>query len=220
MPVSDRPMTYKEFAAIKSQLVTELQLTPRQWLEILGTNVDSTGNPQNLLSTAGAVTEASAAGISAYTQNTMSHVAYNASDPIFGEITAGTAVQKHQKRIANVLLTSDGAGAVAATAVVPALAGYTCHARLIGVWADSTDAATTFTFAIAAGTILGPAVHVVATTANSVTQFGAAAAGQTGCPVYVRGTIAADDNKALTCAVAGYAATANLWVMLEYWYET
>lgn len=221
MPVSDKPMAYKEFAAIKAQLVTELQLTPREWLQILGTNIDSAGTPQNLLNTSGYVTEASAASTQTNTTYIWAELR-SMIPPTFAspDFTSSTPMGNVQRRIACVLMVTDGSGNCAATTIVPALAGYTGHALIYGLTSTVADAAGTYTWAVAAGTILGPSAFTMQVAAGQFTFFSAAVPNVCGVGLPIRGTVAADDNKAITLAIANGAATSTHWVYVEYWYET
>ena len=200
-------------ATITERRNTLVRRPRREWLDMM--NVSSAGVLGFPGNSAGqlAVTEASAAAIAASALRLQqgTHLYFSGTTNIDAY---------YQRRIFSVDLTSDGAGAIAATTIVPALAGYTGHAQVIGIWANATDAASTWTFACTGGTLLGPATHVIATTASSVTQLGATAAGQTGCPIFIRGTLAADDNKAITVSAAGYAATNTATIFGYYWYET
>ncbi|GAG56155.1 unnamed protein product, partial [marine sediment metagenome] len=105
------------------------------------------------------------------------------------------------KRYFSVPLTEAG-GAIAATVIVPALAGYTSHCEVQGVWAPAgtTDPANTWTFIVTAGTILGADVLAMNLTASRYHNFSAGVAGVYGPSMKLRGdaAAAADDNKTIT----------------------
>ena len=134
----------------------------------------------------------------------------------FGAPAAMTSASstKYVKRIAPLAIALDGAGAGNGT-VVAALASYTGCARLLGVWSPTADAATTFTFAITAGTLVGPTVFGLALVANAVTNF----SGSGGWGLPISGTISTDNNKAMTVAVAGGPASVSIYLLYEQWYE-
>lgn len=182
---------------------------------------DSTGRLRALVDTSGRVTETSAASSNAYLLAT----AYGVNQPTFGDPGAtGAAQLRSHHKWAFVALTEAG-GSIAATEIVPALAGYTSHAEIYGIWcpAGTTDAANTWTFAISGGTLLGPAVWTMNITASLFHWFTAGAANIDGVPFPLRGTAAAaaDDNKAMTVSAAGLAVVGTTYyILLKYWYET
>ncbi|GAH01073.1 unnamed protein product, partial [marine sediment metagenome] len=131
----------------------------QEQFQILLNAMDSLGNLHNIVNASGEVTT-----YDAWTEATRNQVEslrntvrYNKGYPYFGVAPEGVAAM--QLHYFSVPLTEAG-GAIAATTIVPALAGYTGHAAVQGVWAPAgtTDPANVWTFTVAAGTILGPDV--------------------------------------------------------------
>lgn len=141
-----------------------------------------------------------------------------------GATTSDDAAAERHRRFISVPLTEAG-GTIGAHVIVPALAGYTGHALVTGIWcpAGTTDAANTWTFAVAAGTILGPDVFTMNLTALRYHFFTAGVAGVYGQPIALRGTVGAgaDDNKAITIQAADLAIVGiDYYIEGVYWYET
>lgn len=226
-PLLSREVDAAGFAAIMAtKPVTKLVRPVKWWLDHSFVTVDSAGTPHFAVDTSGRFTEASAAQVQTNTASTNILLEHVRSGLYFAQPTAlgsDAAALRGTHAIAVVPLTSDGAGAIAATDIVPALAGYTAHARVKTIWAPSgaTDASSTWTFSIAAGTILGAGPFDMNLTQLRSHWIDAGVAGVSGQGVALRGTIAADDNKAMQVAVNGLVAAVKTYMLeLEYWYET
>lgn len=214
----DKPIPYKTFAAIKSQLVTELQLTPLEWLKLLGPNLDSTGNPQNLLNTSGYVTEASAATISTNAAGAVN--ALRMTHPLMGtrpNFTDQTGCEAREHLVYTVPITIAAGGAVTNVALHATLAGYKFHFKVLGIEMDTTDATTTWWFHTTAGGVscvgcpASPGFSPVALTAATInTQL-------SGC--YMNNGAATGDVTLLDVAGVG-AGAANGFIYIEGWFET
>lgn len=211
MAITDKPMTWKEFQAIKSLLVTELQLRPREWIQLLAGHIDSAGGIQNFLNTSGQVTEASAATISA----NLNYLRYNVLHGRivgFAEDTAqgGTATQF---KLFQTTVTATAGGEIVAVAVgAPALAGYQCCMVITHIWSDQTDGSIALTWTSTGGLTSGLAGTTIATVANTVS------------PDWNQGlgwkATADNDTIDVACA-AGQAGNAqNITFCGYYWYET
>lgn len=174
MAVSDKPMTYEQFQAIKAQVTKELLLTPREWLTLLAPNLDSTGAAQLLLNTSGQVTEASAAGILADTTNieTYTLVApYYLAGPRFTTNSHSTTAhgQAAQFKRLSVTLTATAGGEIVSAAVAPSITGYKTCMVITGFWSDQTDGSINLAWATTSGLTYGPATTNIATTASTFT---------------------------------------------------
>lgn len=192
----------------------------QEQLAIILNAMDSAGNLHNLVNTSGELVVEDMATTKSYANM----IRYPSADlPTFRDWTAD-APRRQQigRRYFSVPLT-EAAGAIAATTIVPALADYTGHCTVQGIWAPAgtTDAANTWTFTVAAGTILGPDVFAMNITASRYHNILAGAAGIYAPPLLIRGTIAADDNKAIQVAAANLAAVGiDYYIDGVYWYET
>lgn len=172
MPISDKPMAYKEFAAIKSQLVTELKLTPREWLSLLAMNIDSAGAIQNLLSTSGAVTEASASSILTWAQLSADNAAAAAHPAFIGSlafVSSHAASQQAIPKRFSVTLTATAGGEITSAAVAASITGYKTCMVVTHFWSDQTDGSINLNWATTSGLSYGPATTNIATTASTVT---------------------------------------------------
>jgi len=144
--------------------------------------------------------------------------------PTFHAFSTDPAVAEMDKsRYFSVPLTEAG-GAIAAADIVPAVAGYTSHCCVNGIWAPAgtTDAANDWTFTVAAGTILGPDVFDMDITAERYHNFSAGVAGVYGPAITLRGTVAAgvDNNKAIQVEAANLANVGiDYYIDGIYWYE-
>ena len=179
--------------------------------------------PRQAVNAAGELTEASAATSMGY-QLLMRNALGALFAPTYEVVDTGTTARMlaATRRRFCVPLPEIG-GAIAATEIVPALAGYTGHAEVQGVWCPTggADPANTWTFVVAAGTIIGPDVYTMNLTAARYHNFSAGVAGIYGPPVPLRGTVAADDNKAIMVEAA-LLANVGLTYYIDgvYWYET
>lgn len=216
MAVSDRPMTYEQFAAIKAQVTKELLLTPREWLTLLAPNLDSAGNAQNLLSTSGQVTEASASSINTHVTNMEYDVTALSDHYGFGNInSAGSSTVRNavQRKRFQTTVTATAGGEIVAVAVgAPALAGYQCCMVITHVYSDQTDGSIALTWTSTGGLDSGLAGTTIATVANTVS------------PDWNQGlawkATADNDTIDVACA-AGQAGNAqNITFCGYYWYET
>lgn len=184
--------------------------------------LDSNANVQNLVNTSGEITEASAANIATYTQLFLYPHAPMLPFADLADASSTVVRGNALPRRFNVALTEAG-GAIAATTIVPALSGYTGHAAVQGVWAPAgtADASNQWTFTVAAGTILGADVFEMVISANRYHNFTVGVTGIYGPPVLMRGTVAADDNKAIQVEAANLANVGTTyWIDGIYWYET
>ena len=152
--------------------------------------------------------------------NVLQYTAQLGSNPITQDPTGiyGGTYSKYARRLGLLKITTAGAGA-GTGALVPAVSDATGVAELLGIWFGASDASNTWTIAVTGGTLVGPGSYIIAGTQYAVTQFGAIAAGGTGFPIPVSGTNGTDDNKEITIAVAGAAATTDHYVIYRYWYE-
>ena len=182
---------------------------------------DNLGRLRPLVNTSGEVTEASGAAIAAESTYLRVLTRYLLAQGYYGEVPLSPMVATQKRRFC-VPLPEVG-GAIAATEIVPALAGYTGHAEVQGVWCPTggADPANTWTFVVAAGTIIGADVYTMNLTAARYHNFTAGVAGVYGPPAPMRGTIAADDNKAIMVEAA-LLANVGLTYYIDgvYWYET
>ena len=163
------------------------------------------------------VTEASGAAIAVSNQNILNTLRGSVVRPLFGpsNFTLAALASAAQPRLVSLALTTDAVGDVAATIVVPALAGYQSCLSLQYVWADDTDPAWDLTVAASAGLIVGPTALVgLASVANEIGPTWQQ--GDYGGLLYQT----ADDNVDITLLLAN---AGNVITYLFYgilWYET
>ena len=183
---------------------------------------DSNGRLQPLLSTSGEVTEASAATIATIASTTEANITKirNTHGPAFISGTgpyvsaATSAAATPTKGV--VAATFDGAGGLAATGLVPALAAYYGVVDSVVWFCDSTDAAVNFTFqdgAAAPVTAFAPTVGIVATQ----TLAGAVVDDIANIPLYTSA-----DNTAINVLNADNSgpAAGEITFIVHYHYET
>lgn len=163
--------------------------------------------------TAGLLTDAN----SLNTTNMVTYAYYKAvadSEPRVGPFnpTVSTPADNGRRRIGMLALTTDGIGAVAATALHTGPAGYYPVVKLLGVFSPVVDASTEFDFTVSAGALIGPARIDLALTAYGVTTIA-----PYGCPVFLWDLT---DASVINVAVQGGPVTQTLYLIYQYWSET
>lgn len=150
------------------------------------------------------VTEARMLNASAY--------ALQAMPDTVNVVSTEAAALLAQRRLGITLLTSDGAGAVAATELVPALAGMKGHLEILGIIGTDTDAASTWSFT----TTTGPTRMTGCLSTDFALNITASVVNTQLAQVRLRATVA---NEACRVAVTGYAASKTLYIYYRYWHE-
>ena len=187
---------------------------------------DSNGRLQPLVDTSGIVSingttiEASAVSSNLHLGRIATGVVPNGSVAQIGERTeseAGNSItRKRQARKGVVAATFDGAGSLAATGLIPALAAYYGVIDSVRWFCDSTDAAVNFTFqdgAATAVTAFTPTAGIVATQ----TILGDVVDDIANIPLFT--TL---DNSAISvlCADNSGPAAGEITFIVTYHYET
>lgn len=214
MPISDTPMTYLEFRAIRAQVLRELKLRPTDWITLLAGNIDSAGQTQELLNTSGQVTEASAGAIYTNTLYSMNSTSLS-NNKFFSQpdISSSTACVNGRQRLFQQTVTATAGGEIATVAVgPPALAGYQCCMVITHIWSDQTDGSINLAWSSTGGLTVGLATTNIATTANQI------------APDWSPGLAwkaTADNDTIDVAAAAGQCGASQVIVFAGfYWYET
>jgi hypothetical protein len=126
----------------------------------------------------------------------------------FGSISEAAA-EAGQIRTKIIPLATDGAGACAATAVHVGPTGYYPVVRLKRVICDTADPATTLTFTVTAGTLVGPASIVIALVASTVNT-----------QMLDQLLYDLTDASQINVEVTGGPASKTIYLEVEYWSET
>ena len=165
-----------------------------------------------------ATTETSAAGIANNAYNIYITEAYANSPPT---VAAATSLSANDKRRVAVVPLTEAAGAITATEIIAALAGYYAVLDKLWIWSPQTDAASTWTIASGAGGgITGIASVSIEVGANKTTELiaGVPNVGGASCPLICYNTT---DNKSITLAAAGLPNVGTTYyAVLQYHYET
>ena len=135
----------------------------------------------------------------------------NVAPTVSGGISDSTASFNARRRIGVKEITLDGSGEASNQELVAALSGYYGVIEMLGIWSDTADANTSFTFQDSDDAALtgGPAAFIVNIAASTVnTQLEG---------VVMHG---ANDNKALEVDITAGAASKVVVLLFRYWYET
>ena len=153
----------------------------------------------------GLVEEANSTGIKAQTTIATYAVSRGRVTPYVG---SQALEQKRIPLIKQHEYTLDGAGELAATALVDLLAGYFGVCRIKRVISDATDPNTILSFSSTSG-IVGPGSVTVALVEDTITEQLK--------DLLIYGT---GDGEAINISITGGSAGATIWIETESWWET